>query len=117
MDASAIPDKAILTAINILDRQSGVPRSPAIDCGDGWIEVCAGGALALAGLQLTRPAEADSLGGLLLKSDSSLIVKIFERIGWPTSIAERTINQNDACPTKARKERMLRYLHSLRTDS
>lgn len=110
-----LPQDAVKVAIRIIEQQGATPVSPG-EWRDGKIALCAGAALAAAGLTCTGQHERRSQFELqLLNSSKSTepIRQTFRELGWSLDLCSLSIIANDSFVDSARRDGVLHFLHAL----
>ena len=114
---SRLPSAVVDRAIRLLARQEVTPESPGSKTPDGRVTLCAGAALAVAGLEVR--GDLDRAGELREGIDGpgaeEGIRKVFLEQGWPLDLCDHIMLQNNGFPPEVRTRGVMEYLHTLRS--
>jgi hypothetical protein len=116
--ASRLPPRDILSrAAAILAAQPSVPPSPG-QAVDGRLLLCAGAALAAAGLDAADPARRAAFNAGVAGADGmGVLYGAIGSLGWDEDFCHGMIRDNDRTPLSERKAAMLARLRAAMADA
>lgn len=106
-------------AAALIEGQETTPRSPGRIMPDGRVALCAGAALAVAGLEAQgKTKESGDLRDRIARSGSSEdIRRVFVEQNWPLDLCDSMMILNDSLRPEERTQGILKRLDALRTAS
>lgn len=111
-----LPAAVVDRAIHLIAGQEITPESFGSKTPDGRVTLCAGAALAVAGLELQgcfdRAEEIRE--GITGPGTEDSIRKVFVEQGWSSDLCYSVVIRNNLLPPEARTQGVMEYLHTLR---
>ena len=106
-------------AIDLIQDQGPTPLSPGLRTSDGTVRLCAGAALAAAGLEARQKTGelSDLRETISASSDSECIRIIFSDLGWSRELCDSVILTNDTLEESERDSGVVKFLQSLHSDA
>ncbi|SRR6266478_1103319 len=109
-------------ALELLRKQTFVPKSPAAYDEQGKLCLCAAGILARAGLnEVLTPYDAELFwGDIAVTADKSRLFQAFHLLGWSSELCQDIISENDRSDPALRRpvvEQKIASLGNASTDS
>ena len=112
-----LPAAVVDRAIHLIARQEITPESFGSKTPDGRVTLCAGAALAVAGLEvqgcLDRAMELRE--GIAGPGAEDGIRKVFVEQGWSSDLCDHVVLHNNLLPPEERTQGVMEYLHTLRS--
>ena len=112
-----LPVAVVDRAIHIVAQQETTPESFGSKTPDGRVTLCGAAAVAVAGLELQGCLDrADELReGITGPGAQDSIRKVFVEHGWSSDLCDRIVIISAKFPPEERTQRVMEYLHTLRT--
>ena len=112
-----LPADVVNRAIRLIVQQETTPESPGSRTPDGRVTLCAGAALAVAGLEIQgdfhRAGELRE--GITSSGAEDHIRRVFVEQGWSSELCDRIRILNDTFSMRERTQGVVEYLHALRS--
>lgn len=112
-----LPSAVVDRAVGLIARQEVTPESPGLKTPDGRVALCAGAALAVAGLEVR--GDFDRAGELREGIDGpgagDGIRRVFVEQGWSADLCDRVMLLNNRLPPEVRTRGVMEHLHTLRS--
>lgn len=112
-----LPTDVVDRAVGLIAQQEITPESPGLKTPDGRVTLCAGAALAVAGLEVR--GNLDRAGELREGIDGpgagDGIRRVFVEQGWSADLCDRIRVLNNRLPPEERTQGVMEYLHTLRS--
>ena len=114
---SRLPSAVVDRAVGLIVRQEVTPESPGLKTPDGRVTLCAGAAVAVAGLEAR--GDFDRAGELREGIDGpgaeDGIRRVFVEQGWSVDLCDRIRVLNNQLSPSERTQGVMEYLHTLRS--
>ena len=111
--SAAVVDRAV----RLIAQQETTPESPGSKTPDGRVTLCAGAAVAVAGLEIQ--GDFDRAGelreGIASPSAGEGIRRVFVEQGWSADLCDHIRILNDSLSMGERTRGVVEYLHTLRS--
>ena len=103
-------------AIRLIVQQEFTPESPGALTADGQVTYCAAAAIAAASLQLRgMPKRLKEFSNEIMNSDfADSIREVFAEQGWPLSLCNEIMIENDAFTPHERSQRVIDYFRGMK---
>ena len=112
-----LPAAVVDRAVRLVAQQEMTPESPGSKTPDGRVTLCAGAALAVAGLE--DQGDFDRAGelreGIASPGAGEGIRRIFVEQGWSSDLCDHIMILNNRLPPRERTRGVVEYLHTLRS--
>ena len=112
-----LPADVVARAARLIAEQETTPESPGSKTPDGRVTLCAGAALAVAGLEIQ--GDFDRAGelreGIASSNAEDDIRRVFVEQGWSLELCDRIRILNNRFPPRERTRGVVEYLHTLRS--
>ena len=114
---SPLPAEVVDRAVRLIARQGATPTSPGTRTADGGVALCAGAALAVAGLEIRGEAgEAEAFRDRIAESGSTDDIReVFAEQGWPAAECDAAVIMNDRLSSKRRTAGVLAHFRALKS--
>ena len=112
-----LPAAVVDRAIQLIARQEITPESFGSKMPDGQVTLCAGAAVAIAGLEVQgRLDRAEELReGITDPGAGEAIRRVFVEQGWPSDLCAHVVHLNNLLSPEERTQGVMEYLHTLRS--
>ena len=112
-----LPDAVVDRAIHLIAQQENTPESFGSKTPDGRVTLCAGAAVAVAGLEvqgcLDRAEELRE--GIAGPGAEDGIRSVFVEQGWSSDLCDHVVHLNNRLPPEERTRGVMEYLRTLRS--
>ena len=114
---SCLPAPVVDRAIRLIARQEITPESPGSKTPDGRVTLCAGAALAVAGLEIRGDFEraGELREGIDGPGAEDGIRRVFVELGWSSDLCDRVLLFNNRLPPEERTQGVMEHLDTLRS--
>ena len=112
-----LPADVVDRAVCLIAQQETTPESPGSKALDGQVTLCAGAALAVAGLETQGDFDrAEELReGIAISGSKDGIRRVFVEQGWSSALCDHIMIFNNRLPPRERTRGVVEYLHTLRS--
>lgn len=112
-----LPADVVDRAVCLIAQQATTPESPGSKIPDGRVTLCAGAALAVAGLEIQGDFDrAEELReGIASSGSKDGIRRVFVEQGWSSDLCDHVMIFNNRLPPRERTRGVVEYLHTLRS--
>lgn len=112
-----LPADVVDRAVRLIAQQETTPESPGSKMPDGRVTLCAGAAVAVAGLEVQGDFEraGELREGIAGPGAGEGIRRVFVEQGWSSDLCDHIRILNDSLSMKERTRGVVEYLHTLRS--